>query len=132
MSQSIILVAYDIRVMDNSKMESIPPRKSISIFPNITSSTHTPPNPPPYLYYHTAPHLSANQSRSASGFLSYSLLSARYCACSWPNTCAIHANARSMPAETPELVQILPSTTHLALGIQLTRGCVALTCSVLG
>jgi len=31
-------------------------------------------------------------------------------------------NADHSPADTPELVQIFPSCTYLALGIQVTRG----------
>jgi hypothetical protein len=76
---------------------------------------------------HTAPHRSAYRSFSESTFLLYSLRSATNCAVSSPNTAAIHANVRSIPAETPELVQILPSTTHRAFATQSTSGCRALT-----
>jgi hypothetical protein len=76
---------------------------------------------------YTAPHRSAYRSAPASVFRSYSLRSAVYCATSSPHTSAIHANARSIPAETPLLVQIPPSTTQRACATQFTRGCLDLT-----
>lgn len=75
----------------------------------------------------TAFQTSAYRSFPGSRFLSYSLRSAIVCAMSSPKTSAIHAYARSVPAEIPELVQIFPSTTHRALATQFTFGCKTLT-----
>ena len=68
----------------------------------------------------TVPHLSANRSPPASLFLSYSVLSATSSATSLPHTLSTHAKIISIPAATPELVQIFPSTTHRALATHFT------------